>query len=251
MHNTRNLVLITGGSFLVLVVFFLIGLTLFTNNDTPVPSTPPVVEEETTLTPEAELALQEQIAPLIQAGDMTACEQVADDMYKKVCINNIALNKAQETNDISYCRYIDNELIPRADCEQQVVTTLSLEKEDPAICDQATDTEVKARCKESYHLALALKQNDPAPCTQAANPASCTDHFYLQQFTQDPDKVSCDAFSTPEAQADCATIKAGDTATDQQSFMRFCQAKESDLFTSLCFMMGNQTLPSQPLPDQQ
>jgi hypothetical protein len=182
---------------------------------------------------------------------MKACESIGNDMYRKVCINNIALNKAQETNDITYCRHIDNELIPRADCERQVVNTLSLEKEDQAICDQATDTEVKTQCKESYHLALALKKNDASLCAQAANPANCTDYFYLQQFTQDPAKVSCDAFSTPEAQADCATIKAGDTATDQQSFMRFCQAKESDLFTSLCSMMGNQTLPSQPLPDQQ
>lgn len=249
----RQILLIIMGSALVLFVFF-IGALAIINKHSSTPATlptptPEAVTEEDTLTPEAELALQEQIAPLIQAGDMTACEQVQDEMYKKVCINNIALNKASETSDISYCQYIDNELIPRADCEHQVVSTLSLEKEEQAICDQATDETVKTQCKETYHLALALKKNDATLCAQATNPAQCTDSFSLQQFMQDPSQVACTTFSTPEAQADCTALKAA--ATDQQAFLQFCQEKQSELFTPLCMMMGMQQglppgLPAQP-----
>ncbi|MBP9752140.1 MAG: hypothetical protein KBD19_04825 [Candidatus Moranbacteria bacterium] len=207
-------------------------------------------KQETTPSPETELKLQEEIAPLIKAGDMKACDSVSNDMYKKVCINNIALNKAEETKDIAYCRHIDNELIPRADCERQVVTTLSLEKEDQTLCDQATDETVKTQCKESYHLALALNKSDSTICTQASNPVTCTDNFFLQQFTQDPSKVSCDVFSTTEAQSDCAVLKKA--SADQKTFARFCQEKQSELFTPLCMMVGMNTgLSPQVLPTQQ
>jgi hypothetical protein len=240
MQNKRNMLLLIGGSLMVLVVFFFIGLTIFTSND-PVPPNPaPVVEKETSLTLEEELAFQEQISPLIAAGDMTACDQVQNDRYQKVCINNIALSKAEETNDISYCQHIDNELIPRADCERQVVDTLSQEREDITVCNQATDTEVQTQCKESYHLALALKKNDQTICMQATNPSNCSDTFYLRQFMQDPAKVSCDLFFTPEAQADCAALKA--VATDQQALMQFCQEKQSPLFALFCQSKGMQLL---------
>lgn len=206
-------------------------------------------KQEVSLTPEQELKLQEQIAPLIKAGDMAACDQVQNDMYKKVCINNIALNKAEETKDIAYCQHLDNELITRADCERQVVSILSLEREDISVCDTATDTNVRTQCRDNFAISLAMKKDDSAVCDQSANPAQCKDLFHLQQFMQDPTKVSCDSFSTPEAQADCAALKPLATETDPQKLAEFCQNKQSELFSQLCLMMGVNQMPLPVTPE--
>jgi hypothetical protein len=239
MQNKRNFVLLAGGSLLVLVVFFLIGLKLFTNSiDTPSLDIPAVTSEEKELTPEEEAALQEEIAVLIKVGELAGCDQIQDDMYRKVCINNIALNRAKETNDIAYCQHIDNELIPRADCERQVVSTLSLENEDQTICDQATDETVKTQCKESYQLAIATKKDDVTSCAQATNPDMCIDTFYFQKFMQSSDLVSCDSFSTLEARTDCASLK--EVGSDQIAFLQFCEKEKTSVFAFFCQTIGTE-----------
>jgi len=50
----------------------------------------------------AELQLQEQAGAIIKTKDFNRCDEIKDEMYHTVCINNIALNLAQETQDISY-----------------------------------------------------------------------------------------------------------------------------------------------------
>ncbi len=131
--------------------------------------------------PEEEHKLQEQIAPLIAAGDVAACEQVKNAMYKVVCINNIALNVATKTSDLSQCQYLDDVLVSRESCEQQVLATLVMEKEDITLCKSATSPSVVAECENSFYNALARKKQDPSICERDSNSDrvnSCINNYH-------------------------------------------------------------------------
>lgn len=235
-YINRHFTLLILGSVLVLSVIVL-GAHI-TSNKTSQPTVVPVSEMpvDAKLTVAEELAFQEQITPLIAAGDISACSAVQNDFYQKVCINNIALNKAEETKDISYCQHIDNELIPKGDCERDIVISLSIEKEDAALCDHATVEEVQIQCHENYHLALATKKNDISLCEQSSDATTCSDRFLLQQFRQEPSLVACEAFSTAAAQSDCTVLKEAEG--DQRALMEFCVTTQSPLFRTLCLGRG-------------
>lgn len=199
------------------------------------------VAVDTTLTPEIEVALQEEITPLIKAGDMSACQNIQNEMYKKVCINNIALNKAYETKDISYCQYLDNELIPRADCERKIIFEKSITEESITACSEASDEALRLECENGYYFGLATKNNDPSICTKAADAGYCTDSYWLQQFMIDPSKVSCTSFSKDDVRNDCAKIKslASSNFSNKDDFMKVCQTQKTDFFSMACNQLLN------------
>ncbi len=226
---------------MVLAVFTVMGMAILSNlNETKSPLSAPTTETAE-LTSEAELALQEQIAPLIAAGDMAACDQVQNDMYRKVCINNIALNKAEETNDITYCQYLDNELVPREMCEQQVIFSAALETEDIAACAQTTNTELLQECESAAINALALKKDDPTLCNNAVDPTECKDIYYVQQFMKDPKTIECSAFSTPDAQADCAALKPlfETSIPEVAELSKTCQTQRTNTFSFICMQVSS------------
>ncbi len=242
MQNKRNLLLLIGGSLMVLVVFFLIGLTIFTSND-PVPSSTPSTiktEKQTVLTTEEELVLQEQITPLIKAGDMKACGQVQNDMYRKVCINNIALNKANETKDISYCQNIDGELLSKDACEQGVLFTKSVETKNVAICAEASNPQLKEQCETAYYPSLALKEQNPAACDQHPDKAKaneCWNGFLAQKFTSG-EKVECSNFRGEDVQADCSALIQMQEGTAFEVMRSTCAGQKTNTFIQICMMLG-------------
>lgn len=242
MQNKRNLLLLIGGSLMVLVVFFLIGLTIFTSN-TPVPSsTPPTIKTETepVLTTEEELVLQEQITPLIKAGDMKACGQVQNDMYRKVCINNIALNKANETKDISYCQHLDGELLSKDTCEQGVLFSKSVETKNIAVCAEASNPLLKEQCETAYYPSLALNDQDPAACDQHPDKAKadeCWNGFFAQKFASG-EKIECSNFRGEDVQADCNALMSLQEGTAFEMMRSTCAAQKTNTFTQICMMLG-------------
>lgn len=220
------------GAALVLAMFS----ALYFGAKPPVPSGQEKVEQETVLTPETELKLQEQVAPLIKGGDMAACDQVQNDMYKKVCINNIALKKAEETGDISYCRYLDDELIPKETCERQVILKKSVTEGTATACAETTNASLRQECENSLPIRLALEKNDPSFCDRAENPEKCKDILALGNFSTDPKNIDCTAFSTEDIRTDCSSLKPLflSEAPDLSAFTKACENVKSQVFTHVC-----------------
>lgn len=195
---------------------------------------------EAKLDPQEEMKLQEQMAPLIKAGDMKACGQILNDMYQKVCVNNIALQKAEETKDISYCIYIDGTLISKSTCEQQVVLALSEKNGDISACSVASDVVVRKECEDSFPIRMAMKQGSPESCAQATNSAECRDMYFLQKFSADPKSTDCSLFSTSDAQSDCLSLKPLflSPVPDLTKLAATCQLSKSALFALVCRNLG-------------
>lgn len=203
-------------------------------------------KQDSTLSPEQEVKLQEQIAPLIKAGDMKACESVSSDMYRKVCINNIALNKANETKNIEYCQYLDNELIERASCERQILMQKSIETENKAVCSETKDEKLKQECEESFLFGMAQKKNDPKLCDQSSDKTKadqCWNGYHAQSMTMPtsdgkPKETDCDLFRGDEVKADCQAFTAAQKTNDQQKLMEICRNQKSQVFVMTCMMMN-------------
>lgn len=222
----------------------------------PVRSGQEKTEQETVLAPETELKLQEQVSPLIKAGDMKACDQVQNDMYKKVCINNIALQKVEETKDISYCRYLDDELITRESCERQVILRKSMENEDKAACAEAMDESLKKECEEAFLFGLAQKKQDPKLCDQDADTAKadrCWNAYHIRN-AMDPSPegerraLDCPLLRGDDVKTDCAAIAPALESQNTQKLSEACQAKKSDVFSLVCMMALRQgMLGSNPM----
>ena len=210
-------------------------------------------EEKASLTSEQELKLQEQIAPLIKGGDMKACDSVQNDMYKKVCINNIALNKAEETKDIAYCQYLDNELIERSSCERQIMNQKAIEKEDKSVCSETKDEKLKQECEDSFLFGMANKKQDPKLCDQDTDKTKadqCWNGYYAQKMmipTDDGKRSSpdCGLFRGEDTKADCQALASAMKGNDQQKLMESCQSQKTRTFFQVCMMMnqGGMTPP--------
>ena len=203
-------------------------------------------KQETPLTPEAELKLQEEISPLIKGGDMKACDSVTNDMYRKVCINNIALNKAEETKDISYCQYLDNELIERSSCERQILNQKAIEKEDKSVCSETKDEKLKQECENSFLFGMASKKQDPKLCDQDADKTKadqCWNGYQAQRMmvpTTDgkPGEVDCGLFRGEDVKADCQALTAALKESNPQKLMEACQAQKTKAFFQVCMMVN-------------
>lgn len=201
---------------------------------------------QTTFTPAEELALQEQVAPLIKAGDMAACKQVQNDMYRAVCVNNIALNKATENKDISYCQYLDNKLVTIESCERSVLFQKVAETENQAVCSETTNTTLQKECEASFFSVLANKHQDPKLCdqnTDATNANQCWNAYYAQSMfasvssSGKPPAISCNTFRGKDVQEDCANLRAAITEKSIPKLQQACQSQKTPFFRQACMMM--------------
>jgi len=200
----------------------------------------PVKNEETALSPEDEVKLQKQIAPIIKNGDMKACEQIGNAMYRSVCINNIALQKAEETKDISFCQYLDGELVPREHCEREVIFKKSMETESATACQETTNEALKKECEDSFGTRLALEKNDPSWCDRSQIPNECKDMVALGRFSTDPRNLDCASFSTEDAKNDCTSLKPLflSATPDFAKLTETCTIVKSPIFSHVCASSG-------------
>lgn len=235
------------GATLVLAFFS----ALYFDVKPPVRSEQGKADQETVLAPETELKLQEQVSPLIKAGDMKACDQVQNDMYKKVCINNIALQKAEETNDISYCRYLDDELITRESCERQVISQKSVEREDRNVCHETKNETLQKECEDAFFFGLAQKKQDPKLCDQDADTTTadrCWNAYHVQGATAPESdgkqrSLDCSLLRGDDVKADCAAVAPALESRSLQKLAEVCQTRKTDTFGLICMMALQQTAP--------
>lgn len=160
---------------------------------------------------EKELKLQEQVSEIIKTKDFTQCDKINDATNKTVCVNNIALNLAQEKQDVSYCQKIDDKLIPRAECKWQIVSTKALEKENIEVCKEAQNKEIQTQCAANFYNSLALKKNDIEICNQLKDNEK-TDNCYntfliVKDFTRDSGKFDCLVLRGNAIQKDCKKVQ--------------------------------------------
>lgn len=159
------------------------------------------------LTPEEEIKLQEKAAEIIKTNDFDKCQEIENQLYRTVCINNIALNLAEETQDISYCQRLDDELVSISNCEKQVLLKKSLDKEDINVCDETKNSEIQKECKENFWLFLAREKKDIKLCdniTIEQEKNSCYDYYLFQEeFIKSESNFDCQRFYSQQVKLDC------------------------------------------------
>lgn len=178
-----------------------------------------------------ELELQQQVADIVATKDFSQCSKVSDLIYKVVCVNNIALNLAQETQDLSYCQKIDNNLVPISDCERQIIFTKSVTKGDVKVCEETNDAMIKEECITGYWQTKAYKEGNTALCENIGNEFGknfCYDNYLFNTtFLKNISGYDCRSFKDTQTQEDCKTYKK--TASNGM-----CEGLSSMLFTNYC-----------------
>lgn len=189
-----------------------------------------------------ELMFQTQVAEIVKSKDLGKCSDVQDPLYVTVCTNNIALTLAQEQNDIAYCARLDDKLVSRAQCEQQVVSQKSVQKEDVSVCKESSFAEVVKRCEESFYTALSVMKGDVTVCLQAGDKAKqdmCHDQVIVSGSKNngmvDPSKLTCGNLYTPDAQVDCKLFKDLTLAQPSpEAVVSFCGKQKTNFFQEVC-----------------
>lgn len=190
----------------------------------------------------------------IKTNDFKECDQIKDDKYKTVCINNIALNKANETGDVSFCDKVDGKLITKAYCQENAASQSSQTKEDISQCDKIQDEQDRAFCKESFFISLAIKKDDITICNQATKQQTkdtCKDMFTVRKENQKDFKTfDCKKLSTPQTTTECEKLKK--VLAQEKKDMEACKEFKSPVMLDLCFAsmtMSQQQMPTQDLPN--
>jgi len=193
-----------------------------------------------------ELKLQEQTAEIIKTNNYNECDKIEDAMYKKVCINNIALKLAEETLDISHCQKLDNELVPRDDCERNVIASKSIKNDDISACLETKNQELQAQCQDNYYIQFSQKKDDIGICEQASAKEIkdlCYNTYLInKKFTADKDNFNCSTLRGIDEQVDCQTMK--EKLKEYQSSASppinpvigniLCSGFKTNLFVSYC-----------------
>ena len=224
---------------LLLAALFFIGLVLLgawgVNRESEKSGKGNVSQKELSAA-DKELKLQEQVSDVIKTKDFSGCENINDATYKTVCINNIALNLAKETEDISYCQKIDGKLVPKEDCERQVVFTKSLEKEDINVCQETKIRELQKQFDGGFYNILSLKMNDVKVCSKVQEKEVadfCYNNFLvIKYFDVEGKNFDCVRLRGKEAQDDCQIVKT--FSPEKESFQMKCSKLKTNLFFPYC-----------------
>lgn len=183
-----------------------------------------------------EQKLQERVSAIVAGKDFGRCNEIQDEMYRKVCINNIALNLAQEKQDASYCQKMDGKLMSVADCESQVVPQKALEQQDVKICQEAETSEIQTACYENFWLDSALQKSDIKLCENLATSQEkdiCFDRYLFQkEFFENSGDFQCNKFRQQQVQADCKTYQSNFS----DAKFNPCQKLKSREFSAYCSM---------------
>jgi hypothetical protein len=235
---------------LLVLAILIIGALIYKEQNAPVPPLDvPVAEEVVTtesysaIAPDEELLLQEQVAPLIAAGDMVACEQVQNAMYKAVCINNIALKQVEETKNIALCQKLDDILVSRSQCEESTLMRIVSESKSIADCAKGTITDVVARCEQSFYEVVAASNNDAASCDLNPDRVAADNCFNTISLRKQIDTffsatstpgLECSGFRGETMKQECEKFNVALTANDYQSISLLCADSGTAQMRPLC-----------------
>ncbi|MEA3344190.1 MAG: hypothetical protein U9Q16_00700 [Patescibacteria group bacterium] len=190
----------------------------------------------TSLTVEQEIELQEQVVGIIKTNDFNGCDQIEDEIYRTACVNNIAMNLAQEKQDISYCEKIDNKLMSIASCERRVLFKKSLAEEHISICNETENNEIQQQCKDRFWPLLAVKKGDIDLCQNVFiddYKVLCVNYYiFEQEFLKNEKNFDCKKFNLEQFVSDCRIYKEQVSSNE----LNDCYIFESDSFVNYCIL---------------
>jgi hypothetical protein len=183
------------------------------------------------------LKLQEQVGEIIKFNDFGKCDEVKDEYYKRVCINNIAFNLAKEKQDISYCQKLDNKLLYTEDCERQILLPKAIDKEDIKVCSETRNKGIKQNCEQDFWTFLAIKKENINLCNNYLNYEEkifCYDQYIFEkEFAYKKNNIKdfdCSKFQNKDIENDCKLYKEN---LDKRR-PNFCYQLKSNLFVGYC-----------------
>lgn len=169
-----------------------------------------------TVQDEAAWRLQQEqaVAQLIKAGDFDACREVdyksTDGVdYRTICQNNIALNKANESLDLIWCDKLDDQLIKKSDCENQILGRKLVVEENISVCDSATTVDLKNECQNIFWFQESINKGDISFCSRVngeKEQLSCKENFNIEQLIKLPSQFNCSVFGGL-LKSDCENFK--------------------------------------------
>jgi hypothetical protein len=188
------------------------------------------------LTPEQETKIQAEVSAIIKTNDFDKCKQIKNEIYRTACVNNIALNLAQEKQDISYCQKIDDKLMSIASCERRVLFKKSLDQERISVCNETANEEIREECKGRFWKLLAVKKEDIVLCQntlQDDDRIICLDNYVFEkEFIGNENSFDCKKFNSEQSKSDCQAYKTKALSDE----LNDCYLFESDLFINYCFL---------------
>lgn len=183
-----------------------------------------------------EQKLQERVSVIIASRDLNRCNEIKDETYRKVCVNNIALNLAQEKQDASYCQKVDGSLISLSQCESEVIPEKALNEKDIKVCDEATSSEITSVCQKDFWSRLAAKEENIKECdnlTAGAERNRCYDMYFLAAEFITGKSTDCNQFASEQAKKDCELYKV----IFENNKIQDCPKLKTDFFQLLCRAM--------------
>ena len=159
---------------------------------------------------EAELALQKQIGDIIAAKDLEGCNEVDNETYQTICISNIALNSAMETQDVSYCDMLDDELFSIGLCQLDILLEKAQSEKNVEYCEEIQDEFNRDFCKERVLAYLSIEENDSSYCDQmdGVHREACHSVFSVaSEFEKGPLNLDCENMKTDFLKEDCLLYK--------------------------------------------
>lgn len=183
--------------------------------------------------PQNETKIREKLGEILNQKDLERCKEIHNSLYQKVCINNIALTLAQETQNISYCEMLDGELIPKEECERIVIFNKSLSLEDINVCKETQNPKLQSACKETFWAVMAIKKRNSSYCENLPENKKilCYDRYTFQEFISNPKNFECKKFQDEQTQQDCEVYKK-----DLPHIIK-CQLLKTNMFKDYCKSM--------------
>lgn len=185
--------------------------------------------------------LQEQLSEVVGNKTFAKCDEIKDDFYKKVCVNNVAVELAKENLDLSYCEKVDGELISESYCQEQVLL-LKFEKEETGdFCKELQDASEQENCFINFYNRLALQKDNADICQNIADTKQaelCHDNYIVSKiFTQNQGKIDCSLLKNNDAKSDCENIKLNILSSDPTlppKMNEKCLLLKTRIFTPYC-----------------
>lgn len=192
---------------------------------------------------EAEWRAQEEtnVAAIIQGGNFEACGRVAYTNengidYRGVCVNNVALKKAQETLDISWCDKLDDRSVSRDECRKSVIYQKLARERKIETCELFKGDEERVICRDIYWQEEAAHANDPRLCEKVSGgteeKAACRDEVSLRRLAAG-EHIQCSSFSSGLV-SDCEAFSAARDTSDMQKRADLCRTISNPRLQAQC-----------------
>lgn len=189
---------------------------------------------------------QYAVEKIIQGGNFEECGAAEDLImdgvdYSVVCRNNIASRLAMEKLDVTYCDELDDKLMSREGCRQQIIVEKVRQGADEKACRDFVSP-YDQLCRNEYLAQQAIIKSDVSFCERLEGAHArareiCRNNVFVRKLLADPAKASCDDFSA-SLYDDCKVYK--DVVGGKEKNSRRCAIIADPLVQMACenFLLG-------------